>query len=101
MWTKGSSVFQFVLPQQYSLQAIRGCHYDTGHLGIERTSVLIKDRFFWSNMIKDSERHIKNCIRCINSKSYREIAPLQPMLATHPLQLVHIDYLTVELPNKH
>ena len=92
------SIFEFVIPKQYRLQAIRGCHDDIGHLG---TSWSIKDRFFWPNMIKDVEKHIKNCIRCINSKSYKEIAPLQPVLATHPIQLVHIEYHTVELPKKY
>ena len=29
---KESSVCKFVLPQQYRLQTIRGCHDDTGHL---------------------------------------------------------------------
>ena len=50
---KGSSIFQFALPQQYRLQAIRGCRDNIEHLGIERTSGLIKDRFFWPSLIKD------------------------------------------------
>ena len=47
------------------------------------------------------EKHIKNCVRCINSKRYKEILPEQPMLDAHPMQFVHIDYLTVELAKKH
>ena len=90
---KKSLSFSLYYPNNIYLKLYRGHHDDIGYLGIERISGLIKDRFFWPSMIKDVERYIKNCIRCINSKSYKEIAPLQPMLATHPMQLVHIDYL--------
>ena len=37
--------FQFVLPQSYWKQALEACHDNMGHLGIERTTVLLKDRF--------------------------------------------------------
>ena len=38
---------QFVLPRPFRKQALEACHDEVGHLGIERTTNLIKDRFYW------------------------------------------------------
>ena len=50
--------FQFILPQSYWKQALEACHENMGHLGIERTTALLKDRLIghpslrmWKNML--------------------------------------------------
>ena len=90
--------FQFVLPKPYWKQSLEACHDKMGHLGIERTSSLLKDRFYWPSMIKDVEHHIKSCPCCLWFKTQPEKAELNPIIATRPLELVHIDYLTIEAP---
>ena len=42
------------------------------------------------------ERHIKGCERCLHFKSKPQTEELQPITATHPLQLVPIDFHTNE-----
>ena len=37
------NTMQFVLPTALRLQALKGCHDDLGHLGIERTLDLLRD----------------------------------------------------------
>ena len=69
-----------------------------GHLGIERTTSLLRDRFYWSSMIEDIEHHIRSCPCCLRFKTQPEKAELNPIIATRPLELVHIDYLTIEAP---
>ena len=49
-------------------------------------------------MLEDIEYHIRTCPRCLRFKSQPEKAELNPIIATRPLELVHIDYLTVEPP---
>ena len=49
-------------------------------------------------MLEDIEHHIKTCPRCLRFKSQSEKAELHPIIATRPLELVHIDYLTIEPP---
>ena len=49
-------------------------------------------------MIEDIEHHIKSCPRCLRFKTQPEKAELNPIIATRPLELVHIDYLTIEPP---
>ena len=42
------------------------------------------------------EQHIKRCERCIRFKAKQEMAPLENIEASYPMELVHIDYLTME-----
>ena len=51
--------FQFVLPKQYWKQALEACDDNMGHLGIERTTSLLRDWFYWPSMLEDIEHHIK------------------------------------------
>ena len=93
-----SEILQFVLPQQYQLQALRACHDNVGHLGIERTGHLLKDHFYWPNMHNDVEKHIQQCPRCLQFKTSPERAEMYPIEATHPWELIHMDFLTIEAP---
>ena len=45
---------------------------------------------------QDMEQHIKRCERCIRFKAKQEIAPLENIEPSYPMELVHIDYLTIE-----
>ena len=44
------------------------------------------------------EKHVKSCPRCLRFKTQPEKAELNPIIATRPLELVHIDYLAIEAP---
>ena len=41
-------------------------------------------------------RHIKQCKRCLRFKAVPDEAPLENVDATYPMELVYIDYLTIE-----
>ena len=77
---------------------MEACHDNMGHLGIERTASLLRDRFYWPSMVEDIEIHIRSCPRCLRFKTQPEKAELNPIVATRPMELVHIDYLTIEAP---
>ena len=90
--------FQFVLPKPYWKQSLEVCHDNMGHLDIERTTSLLRDRFYWPSMVEDIEHHIKSCPHCLRFKTQPEKVELSPIIATRPLELVHIDYLTIKAP---
>ena len=69
-----------------------------GYLGIERTTSLLRDQLYWPSMLEDIEHHVKTCPRCLRFKTQPEKAELNPVIVTRPLELVHIDYLTIEAP---
>ena len=45
-----------------------------GHLGIERTTSLLNDRFYWPGMENDIEEYVKTCPRCLKFKAIPERA---------------------------
>ena len=47
-------------------------------------------------MLEDTKEHVGSCKRCQIAKGRQQLAPLQPYHAIAPMELVHIDYLTIE-----
>ena len=72
---------------------------ETGLCRRVRTLNLLRERFFWPGMQVEVTQHIAKCSRCLKRKSTPQVAPLQPILVSQPLELVHLDYLTLE-PSK-
>ena len=88
---------QMVLPSTYVQDVLYGLHTEVGHPGRDRTLSLIRDRFFWPGMSADVEEWIKNCNRCVRRKSPTNVrAPLVNITTTQPLELVCMDFLTLE-----
>ena len=87
-----------MLPKSYWKQALEACHDNMGHLGIERTTSLLRDWIYWPSMLEDIGHHVKTCPRCLRFKTLPEKAELNSIIATRPLEQVHIDYLTIEAP---
>ena len=87
---------QLVLPEAFRKQALQGGHNDLGHLRIEWTIDLLRDHFYWPGMLNDTTKHIKQYERCLKFKALPEKAPMENIDATYPLELVYMDYLTIE-----
>ena len=88
--------YQLLLPKKYWIQALTGVHDDTGHMGRDRSLELLQQRFFWPGMSKQLEQHIQNCGKCIRRKAKGDIAPLVSITTSKPLELVCMDYLSLE-----
>ena len=91
--------WQLVVPKAYRSRALAGCHDDVGHQGRMRTLSLLRERFFWPGMQTEAIQHVLKCTRCLRRKTPSHVAPLQPIHVTQPLELVHMDYLSLE-PSK-
>ena len=50
-------------------------------------------------MQAEAMQHVLKCTRCLRRKTPSHVAPLQPIHVTQPLELVHINYLSLE-PSK-
>ena len=92
-------IWQLVIPKSHRHKAILGCHDEVGHQGRVRTLSLLRERLFWPNMQVEATQHIAKCSRCLKRKSTPQVTPLQPILVSQPLELVHLDYLSLE-PSK-
>ena len=93
----GTEMFQLVLPSDLRLRVLRGLYDDIGHSGRDKTIDLIRQRFYWPGMTADIEGYIRDCQRCIMPKAADPPrAPLVPIIATEPLELLAIDFLSLE-----
>lgn len=72
---------------------------EVGHLGVERALHLARARFYWPRMA--IEEKCKRCERCFRRKAVPQTAaPLRNISATHPLELLCMDYLSIEPDNR-
>lgn len=96
--TTGSQItYQLVLPEQLQSDVLKSLHDDFGHMGIDRTLDLVRRRFYWPRMAVDVEHKVKTCGRCVRRKALPEkAAPLVNITTSRPLQLVCMDFLSVE-----
>ena len=92
----GNSMMQFILPSTFREQALEACHDEIRHLGFERSVDLLRDHFFGLSMSVDMEKKIKNCDQCLHFKATPQRASLCLLEVTHPLELIHMDYLKIE-----
>lgn len=93
----GEHTYQLVLPEECRPEVLFQLHDQMGHLGIERTLDLARSRFFWPRMSADVHNKIKTCERCVRRKSQpQRAAPLVNIKTTRPLELVCMDFLSLE-----
>ena len=88
---------QIILPRCYRDTVLTGLHDDVGHQGRDRTLSLVQDRFYWPKMAKEVEQWIKQCQRCLSRKASTNVrAPMVSIQSTQPLEIVCMDFLTLE-----
>lgn len=93
----GEPFHQLVLPSKFRELALESLHDSVGHMGMDRTLDLVRTRFYWPRMFMDVERKIHTCERCVRRKAKAEkTARLVNIQTSRPLELVCIDYLSLE-----
>uniref|UniRef100_A0A3Q1EMU4 Gypsy retrotransposon integrase-like protein 1 n=1 Tax=Acanthochromis polyacanthus TaxID=80966 RepID=A0A3Q1EMU4_9TELE len=92
-----SEIYQLVLPERFRDCALKGIHDEVGHLGAERALSLARTRFYWPKMAMAIKERCQTCERCFRRKANpQKAAPMQNILTTYPLELVCMDYLSIE-----
>ena len=83
-------VLAFVVPGLKRQAATDGCHRYLGHQGRDCTLSLLRERFWWPGMAQRMMMSVRNCPKCRIFKVKPQIPPLEPILCTEPLDLVHM-----------
>ena len=86
----------FLVPKAYQIVALNGCHQDTGHQGCDHTLSLLQECFWWPGMAKQMRQSIRACTCCLQYEGGFPKAPLCPIVATTPLDLLHVDSTSIE-----
>ena len=87
----------FVVPTADWQAAIDGCHHSAGPQGRDHTLSLMKERFWWPGIFQALLKALANCGRCIQYEAKGQLPPMQPIICTEPMELVHIDYVGMEV----
>ena len=82
----------FVVPKVHWTAALNGCHQDVGHEGHDHTLSLLQECFWWPGMAKQMKQTIRACTRCLQYEGGLPKASLCPIVATAPLDLLHVDF---------
>ena len=86
-----------VIPVKSRECVLKSVHDKAGHMGRERTIALLRPRCFWPGMYTEVKKYIQDCARCLRRKyPVDQVAPLENLSSTQPMELVCIDYLTLE-----
>ena len=87
----------FVVPERKHQAAIDGCHRCARHQGQDWTLSLMKEEFWWLGMAQALVLAVSNCGRCKKFKARPQIPSMQPIICTGPMELVHVDYIGMEV----
>ena len=86
----------FMVPKMHQTAALNGCHQDAGHQGSDHTLSLLQERFWWPGMAKQMRQVIKACKHCLQYEGGTPKAPLCHIVATTPLDLLDVDFTSIE-----
>ncbi|KAI8482362.1 hypothetical protein Bbelb_399530 [Branchiostoma belcheri] len=92
------STHQLILPRALQHETLAALHDQAGHFGIARTFDLVESRFFWVGMRGDISLYVQTCQHCGLRKlpNHTIRSPLVSVKTSAPLELVCMDYLSVE-----
>ena len=95
---KGESedLLLFMVPKMHWTATLNGRHRDAGHQGRNCTLSLLQECFWWPGMAKQMRQVIKACRHCLQYEGGFLKAPLCPIVATAPLDLLHADFTSIE-----
>jgi transposase InsO family protein len=83
---------QLVVPKLLTLGILKMMHDNHGHLGLDKTHDLIRERYFWQNSYRDVHQYISKCMECMQRKMKALRVPIQSMpLPNMPFQTVAMD----------
>ena len=85
-------VLALLFPFRQHTVALNGVHCDVGHQGQRRMLALAQEHYWWPMMAEDC----KALVRCCTFEGEVPKAPLCPIRAHAPLELVHVDFTSME-----
>ena len=91
---EASQSFLSVTPSEPRPSVLEYSHSSIGHLGLDKMLCQIKERYLWPGLCSDVHAYIKKC-RWKTPKMRRQ-APQESICMTRPMELVCINFLSLE-----
>ena len=83
----GQEYDQLIVPTTIKDTILHALHDDMGHQGRDRTSWLVKTRFYWLRMDTDIDSKVRHCGRCVRQKT-RAVPSVSYITSSAPMELV-------------
>ena len=99
MTPKGEAegVVAFIVPTDQRCVALNSVHRNAGHQGQARMLALTQERFWWPTLVEDCKAMIRGCQHCHVFEGAIPKAPLCPIRVYVPLELMHVDFTSIEM----
>ena len=91
-----AGVLAFLVTSSQCTTALNSIHQDAGHQSQQRMLALVHEHFWWPMMVEDCKDLVRGCPRCRTFEVAIPKVPLCPIRAHTPLELVHVDFTSVE-----
>ena len=62
---------------------------------MDHVQVLLQERFYWPKLSEDVRIVIRSCECCLRFKQKPQQDEMYPITASYPLELIHLDFLTI------
>ena len=89
--------YVFVIPTGLINSVLQGIHNSpfSGHLGVKRTLLRARSRFFWAKMATHIKEYVQSCHTCAQNKvsNNNNKAPLQSIEVNEPFVFWAMDYM--------
>ena len=89
-------VLAFLVPSSQHTAVLNGVHHDVGHQGQQQTLALAQEHFWWPMMVEDCKVLMQSCPGCHMFEGVIPKVPLCLIRAHTSLELVHMDFTSVE-----
>ena len=93
---ENENLLLFMVPKTHRTATLNGCHRDAGHQGCDHTLSQLQEHFWWPGMAKQMRQVIRACKCCLQYEGGTPKASLCPIVATTPLDLLHVDITSIE-----
>ena len=85
-----------VVPRAHCITTLNGFHRGVGHQEHDHTLSLLQEHFWWPGMTNQMQTYIKSCVHCLQHEGNSSKAPLYPIVATALMELLHVDFTSIE-----
>ena len=93
---KNEDLLLFRVPTTHQTVTLNGCHRDAGHQGHDHAQSLLQECFWWPGMVNQMRQSIRACTCCLQYEGGFPKDPLCPIVATTSLDLLHVDFTSIE-----
>ena len=69
---------------------------DAQHQGCDCTLPLLQEHYWWPGMTSQMWQSIRTYVHCLQHEGGLSKVPLHPIMATTPLDLLHVDFTSIE-----